>query len=113
MEAIMSGRRGSSAIIEEVSLRLSYLHRTNLHNLVNKLEKKPISHVKSRKDIEARILHLVNVHRADMTEKIKYKLQRAQPSAELLIALFPLEYAETLKVSTPNLKKDRYEACTC
>ncbi|EKD46526.1 MAG: hypothetical protein ACD_67C00200G0003 [uncultured bacterium] len=89
----MSGRRGSREIIEEISLRLSSKHPTNLHNLVNKLENTPVQHVNGRKEIEARILHLVSIHRADMTEKIKSKLLRAQPSEDLLLALFPEEFA--------------------
>lgn len=90
----MSGR-GSKRVIASVGTQQSGKHSMGLHNKLVQLSKKPLSHKESRKEIEASILHLVRVHKVVVTENLKTLLiEKANPSEELLLALFPEDFAE-------------------
>lgn len=89
-------RRGDRKIVKGVGVLFSNLHSTSMHNAIDKLSRTPINHIDGRSGVEKSILHLVNVHRVKISEKMKYRLKRAQPSEGLLMSLFPEEFGANL-----------------
>lgn len=74
----------ANQLIKNAVKRRSSLHSTSMHNAIQKLAKKPLTHKKGREAIEKSIIHLMEIHNVQITERMRELLKKAQPSQNLM-----------------------------